>query len=369
MKPLSTLKFIKGSGRKLCSLVISVSLAVALLYFLSLTISHIIDQNIELNVAPLANMSVLSGTSVKVTKEDLDKDLAKLKGNKYIKGCYITSLRYINLKTNASNNDMLLFLLEDKDIASVMKWEKLELTQGRMPQKPGEILLNAKLAANYSLKLDDVVKKSTKGWDLNEDVKVVGIIGGPAIMGFQYVDENSLMLGKQSISVITVAEDAAVSKMNGFIEANFGSRYEVRTLDIVKKVISEKNKNFNVIMIFVGVIVVIVLNVLLGNICMIQYTQRSKEFELLHAIGYTKKNIASKVFKEIGVSTTLGCVIGIVIAMIFIWLMNIFLLDEKLSSVPLVNFNKMLCLLLVPLLVTLSGMLTPMKILKFRDIM
>ncbi|MBC8061659.1 MAG: ABC transporter permease [Clostridiaceae bacterium] len=369
MKPLSILKFIRGSGGKLFSLAISVTLAVTLLYFLSIIISHVVNQNVELNVNPLLNMSVISGTDVEVSKEHLDKDLDKLKGNKDIKGWYITSFKYIDLKTHSSSNNMFLFQLPIKDITTMMKWQKLKLTEGKIPENQGEVVLHKKLAANYSLRINDLVKKSTNGWNLNNDIKVVGIFEGPAIMGFEYVEENSLMLGNTDISVITLAADKDVTAMNRFIIENFGNRYEIRTIDMVKKIISEKNKNINFIIIFIGVIVVIVLSVLLGNICMIQYTQRSKEFELLYAIGYTKKYIAIKVFKEIGICTLLGYFVGLLLAMVIGWLMNIFLLDENLLGMSIVNVNNLLWILLVPILVTFSGMITPMEILKFRDIM
>lgn len=363
------MKFIKGNLRKILPVTITVCLSVLLLYFLSLTMSHIINQNIEFTVDPLSNMSVISGTSVKVSVEDIKKDYNKLKEYKYIKEFYTTNINKVNLKTNTSNNYMFLFLMQNKNIPKLMKYEKLKLIEGRLPKNNGEILLHKKLVANYTLKLGAIVHKNSVGWEINEDVKVVGIIDGRAVLGLGATNKNLTVAKGKDISLITVTDDESVGLMNSFIEKTFGMRYEYLTLDLMKKEINNKNRNIQTIMDFIEISIIIVLSVLLGNICMIQYTQRSKEFELLHAIGFTKKYIAAKVFKEIGFSAIFGYILGVLLAMVLGWLMNVCLLGEKLLGMQLVIISNMLWILFVPILVTLSGMITPIRILKFKDIM
>ena len=102
---------------------------------------------------------------------------------------------------------------------------------------------------------------------------------------------------------------------------------------------------------------------------MIQYTLRSKEFELLHALGFSRKYLQVKVFKEIGSSSLLGYIAGIILAIIAGWLVNVCVLSESAMEMQLLQVENILWVLFVPLLVTLFGMISPLKLLKFKDIM
>ncbi|MDP4094679.1 MAG: ABC transporter permease [Bacillota bacterium] len=367
MKPLSIFKFIKGSSRKILPLAVTVCLSSGLLYFLSICITHITTENEEFNVYPLSNMSVLSGTGEKVSKDTLNSDLVLLRENKDIKTFFKTNQWKVNLSTPSSDNGIYMILMQNRNIPYVMKCLNMKLTSGKVPDKKNEVLLHEKLAANYNLKAGSIIPKESKGWYNKEDLKVTGIYKGKAILGLGCTDDKSLS-GDDYLSVITLADNDSVADMNRFLENNFGNRYQIYTAQRALKEINQKNKNINVVIFFVGVVVIIVLGFLLGNLCMIQYNQRLKEFELLHAMGYTKKYIASKVFKEIGSSTFIGYLAGIAIAVFAGWLTNIMLMDSKLLSMELIIGKNILWILLVPLIVTLSGMITPLKLLKFRDI-
>lgn len=366
MKPLSTFNFIKGSLGKILPLAITVCLSVGLMYFFILIMNQLTDNNEVFDVIPLSNMSVIEGNNVVLSEDEKAADIQKLTDNKDIKAWYFTTPWIIEYQTISKSHSILMLLLQEQNIPFVMKWQKLELIEGVLPKNKMEIVLHKKLTDKYNLKLGATIKAHTQGWHIGEDMKIVGIIDGPAIMNFAAEDEEKLM--KQDFSVITLADDAHLSGMNQFLEEQYGSKYDLMTLERGYEELNNTKRSIKLVLIFIGIIILITLSVLLGNICMIQYAQRKNEFELLHAIGYTKKYITYKVFQEIGSSNLLGYFWGIIFGIMIGWLVNVSVFQDS-SAMPLIQINSMLILLFIPLIVTLSGMLAPLKMLNLRDMM
>lgn len=365
MKPLSIIKFVKGSLGKILPLAVTVSLSVGLMYFFLMITDQLIGNNQVFDVIPFSNMSILGGNHGTVSETEKESDLQKLKDNQDIKAWYFTNTWSIDYKTPSNTHAILLLLLPEQDILSVLKWQKLKLSEGVIPKNRMEILVHKNVAEKYGLSVGSVIKRETVGWHIGEDVKIVGIIDGAAIITLGV--ENISRIKEQNLSVLTLSDNEHMRAMNQFLDEQYGHKYDLMTLERANKEVAKTKKSIEGVMIFIGIIMVIALSVLLGNICMIQYAQRSHEFELLHALGYTRKYIAYKVLGEIGSSNVIGYFLGIISGIALGWLVNISLFNDASANMPLIQMKNMLLIFAIPLIVTISGMLAPLKMLKIRN--
>jgi len=363
MKPLSMVNFIKGSVRKILPLTITLCLAVALLYFLSLVKSQLEGQVREVNITTLENISLISGRGTPLTDEDIKK-----LDNENIREWYEVKLFGTSYNMALGGiTSTLITMAEKDDILELLQHQKAKLVEGAMPQRPMEVILHRKMAANKGVTIGTIIEKDSEGWQIEEDIKVVGLIEGPGVFALGARYSNNLQDGFP-LSICTVPFEGRLYEMNEYIERSFSSKYQIDNLSAAKGWFGKMQGPMNGIMFLIGIVLVFVLSVLLGNISMIQYTQRRKEFELLHAIGYTKKYIVLKMLKEIGISSTIGYVGGIVLAIIVALIMNICIWSDKGMDMPLIDFGHMSVVFIVPLIITLTSMIAPLKMLKFRDI-
>lgn len=362
MRPLSTLKFVKSSLGKVLPLAITLSLSVMLLYFFLMMTDQLVNNDQTLDVNPFLNMSIISGTGDTISEEQKALDYNKLLENQWIAYHSFANIQSIDFKTPSKMHTMLLVMIPSNNIETIMKWQKVTLSEGTLPKMPDEILLHEKLAKSYHLKVGDLIPPTLDGWHIKRNLKVTGIASGPAVINLGIEKEEILMSG--NLCVITLAKDNFVTAMNQELEKCFGNRYELMTLQRGQEELNESRKSILLIMTFIGILIILALSVLLGNISMIQYSQRTKEFEILFAIGYTKKQIAWKVLREIFSSNLLGYFIGLILGIIIGWLTNIYLFIDPNDYMKLWNIENILLTLLIPIMVTFTGFIAPMKLLR-----
>ncbi|MDP4091775.1 MAG: ABC transporter permease [Bacillota bacterium] len=364
MKPLSAFAFIKGSIPKLLPMAITVCLAVAVLYFMAMFTQQINTGVEEAGIYPLEKMSLILGDKSGVSKDDIN-NIGKNISNSKIFVINPIDVTYYNIIGYTS---AFIIMSGQKDIEPIMKMQNFKLIEGCLPQKPMEIVLNKKLAENYGFKLGTVIRKNTKGWRIEKDLKVVGIFEGRAVTGMGMEDESILKPRNPYISLLVGSDAGSLQPVNKYIEKNFSGKYQTLTLEAEKNTLNNFNGPINALELFIGLVLICVIGVFLSNITSIQYSLRRKELELLNAIGYTRKYIVKKALKEIAVAAGLGYIVGILLAVALGWGMNICFLSEKGMSFPLFLGGSMFSVLIVPAAIILFSIKAPLKLTKFRDL-
>jgi putative ABC transport system permease protein len=114
-------------------------------------------------------------------------------------------------------------------------------------------------------------------------------------------------------------------------------------------------------------IVIIVLCISIGNLNYILFLNRKDEFGILTAIGYKKTTLYMKLLKENIVLNLLGFIVGIVFTIIVVELLNIVVFEPKGQYVYSFHVGSMLTAFLIPLAVTISNMISPLRTLKAMD--
>lgn len=362
MRPLSAFAYIKGSVSKILPMVITVCLATAILYFLSLFLIKMDDQTMEATSYTMEHVSYIAGGKSGIPAEEIEK-LKNQSGDVDIYPADFCSVVY---KTIIGGMSADIYMLGEEDIKAFMKIEGFSLYKGRLPQNSSEIILHQKLAANYVLKVGSIIKKDTKKWYINEDLKVVGLFSGKGVMGISIEDKNALRFGLPYVSAVVAGKD--IKRANEYIDKKLSFKYNVNTLRSNEEFMDKFNGPIDIMKIFVGVILVGVLGVFLANITSIQYSIRKKELELLYAVGYTRKYIIAKALREISIASLIGYVFGIILSLVLTWTLNICFLADKGLDMPLIASGALLKMLMVPAAITLFGMIAPVRTSKFRDL-
>ncbi len=365
MKPLSVIAFLRGSFSKMLPMIITVSLCVAILYFLAMFSEQLDMQSKETSIYTLENMSLVLGDKTGISKDDM-KNIAANSGDSKIFGIGLFDIKHHAIVGGSS--PAYILMLEQKDIIQIMELKDFKLVEGHLPQKPKEIILHKKLALDYGLKPGSIVEKNTEGWFVNAEVKIVGIFEGRGFMGIGMEDKSLLQLGDPYVSLAIFNNENSLKVINKYIEKNFSEKYRSYTIDVQKSLMDKNNGSIAAMKLFIGIVLVCVIGVFLVNITTIQYSVRKKELELLHAIGYTRKYVLKKSLKEIGIAAFIGYLGGILLAIAIGWGINICFLSEKGMDFTLILTKSMLTMLLVPLAIVLISMRAPLKQTKLMDL-
>jgi putative ABC transport system permease protein len=204
----------------------------------------------------------------------------------------------------------------------------VELRQGRGPQAPDEVAINANLAKQGRFKVGSKIEVITR--QPRRSFTVVGVfgypggrdsIGGEMAVAFTEPVAQELMLGQPGVfSGIGVKAKPGVSptRLRDDIKASLGSGYRVRTgkevaaddaaglkqfLDVFRNILL----GFAGVSLFVGIFLIV-------NTFSILVAQRTRELALLRALGASRPQVVESVLTEavlIGlVASTLGVLAG-----------------------------------------------------------
>lgn len=364
MRPLSVFAFIKGNIPKLLPMVITVCLAVTVLYFMAMFTEQINTGVKEVSIYPLEKMSIIQGDKSGISKEDINS----LTKNIWNSKIFAVDCLFVTYHNIVGYTSAVAIMSQQKDIESLMKIQGFSLIGGKLPIKPLEIVIHKKLAKDYGLNVGSIIKKDSKGWNTDKDLKVAGIFDGKAVTAIGVDDNSSLIAGNPHVSLIIAGNQSSLQIANNFIEKNLSNKYSTLTIKSEQDFIVKFNGPIKALELFIGLVLLSVIGVFLSNITSIQYSLRKKELELLNAIGYTRKYIIKKSLKEIGIAAGLGYISGIMIAIILGWVINICILNDKGMNFTLFLGDSMLYTLIVPLGIILFSIRAPLKLTRFRDL-
>lgn len=193
----------------------------------------------------------------------------------------------------------------------------IELREGRGPEAPNEIAIDAALAQTAKLQIGDTVGVLTR--EPRRDFTLVGIFGfaggRDSFAGVQFVaftDDvaQQLMLGEQGVWTaidVTAADGVSPEHLRDAIAAAIGDDYHVYTGDeLAAQEASELKEGlsfFNRILLGFAAVSLLVATFLILNTFSIVVAQRIRELALTRALGASRPQIIGSVLLE---ATTTG---------------------------------------------------------------
>jgi putative ABC transport system permease protein len=369
MKPLATLNYTKNNLIKALPIFISMMVGVFLVYFISLVGKNSVD-TMDITKYKFLDSYIFvhtdNGTSLpediveKVKNSSSVEKIVPLLSNRgaFIYNSVFGSMSFYNLN------------LYDKDISTVLSRLDMKLIEGRLPvQDKNEVLIPDKYAKQKKLKTDDSIgSEVSPEYGLKGKYIISGIIEGPILISItsnntdQISPDNaaahSFMFSLKDNDDKSIIKELNCSKTNNVIVADY---------DYVKGALGYVLEVLNAFTLSLDLVTILVLCISLGNLNYMNFLNRKYEFGVLSVIGYKKTKLYFKLWKENLLVCLSGFGAGLVLATLVSFLANITVWEIDGKSVPLWSASGIAYSLAVPLLVSIFGLLPPIRELRKVD--
>jgi putative ABC transport system permease protein len=368
MKPLSTVTYLKNNAKKVLPGFICMALGVFIIYFFSIILYSSIFQ---INRGSLNIFEKV--TSVRTNTKDPmpDKILNKIEGSSNIEYIIpiinnIGSFRYKSPFGDISTEGFNVF---EEDIPKILKAFDIKLVEGKLPTaNSNELLIPLKIAKQNKIKIGDYLSKDPDlNVILNKRYKVCGIIDGTVDTmlttnaGYAKREEvlkQSLMFSLKNKNDKMINDELTAMKESKVTIIDYRSAYDE---------LNELFKIMNSLKFILNFIVISVLCISLGNLNHILFSNRKDEFAILIAIGYKKPTIYKRILKENITLNLLAFIFGVTFTIIAVELLNIIVFKPNGQYVYSFHIGSIFTAFLVPLFVSISNMIPPLRNLKAMD--
>lgn len=368
MKPLSTVTYLKNNAKKVLPGFICMALGVFIIYFFSIILYSSIFQinRGSLNIFEKVT-SVRSNTKDPMPDKILNK-IEEASNVEYIIPIInnIGSFRYKSPFGDISTEGFNVF---EEDIPKILKAFDIKLVEGKLPSaNSNELLIPLKIAKQNKIKIGDYLSKDPDlNIILNRRYKVCGIIDGTVDTmlttnaGYtkrEDVLNQSLMFSLKNKNDKTINDELIAMKESKVTIIDYRSAYDE---------LNELFRIMNSLKFTLNFIVIIVLCISLGNLNHILFSNRKGEFAILIAIGHKKTTIYKKLLKENIILNLLAFIFGITFTIIAVELLNIIVFKPNGQYVYSFHLGSIFTAFLVPLFVSISNIISPLRNLKAMD--
>ena len=329
---LSAMNYIKNNRRRISVLIIALSLCFMMTYltqFLLSTTEETFRSICTENTKKMQYIFLTGGTLKLDTSLDMvdylpiyeqaNRDVAeKLKKHEGVKDAYYAQILYMKIIPMVGQMTVEIPLVPAEALPLLVGHMDAVLVEGRMPEKPGEIMLDKASMMNNGYMLGDYFDRENIGTAF----QIVGILNCDKYFGcgIPYEEANKSLTkvltviseGIEDISLLLAEEGIEVREnYETIVDHKWGTDFlQTEVVDVIGY-----SRDF----IYVGVIL------LLAIALIIVYTMylrdRHEEWCLYSSIGYARRTIYSAILRELLFTFVAAVVIGgVSISIAVIWL-------------------------------------------------
>ena len=327
MQKLSAMKYIKNNKRRVAVLVVSLCLCFVLTYltnFLLMATEETfrvccIDNVKTMQYAYLAGSSLgidvdnLSDEEIGIQYKEKNQALASnLKKYEGVKEVYYTDVLHLNVAAVIGEWTVEVPLVEKEQLAVLSEHYGIKLCEGRMPENPGEIVLDKAAISNSGYRINDYFDEET----CDKAYKIVGILDSESYLGYGILTEDY-----SPVKMITILSDGSIKDLSKLLEKEGISVRDTfdNIVDVKQGEILLKQEVTDVIGTSINIVYIVII-VLLSLALFIVYTMylrdRHNEWCLYCSIGYSRKEIYHSIMRELLFS--FGLAVGMGLALIVI---------------------------------------------------
>ena len=332
-KGISAVKYIRNNKRTCFVLIIAFALTIMVMYVINFLLSATKEsfKTIMLEMPKKVMYANLSDAAYGINEEDFatheeyvdkyqetveetENKMRALDGVKFVKRAQKIDTKYAGII------GMVVYetpLLEKEEIKGYIDHFNAKLIDGKMPEEPGDILVDKNVFANRHYEIGGSYMKDFYG----ETFKVCGVIESDYMIcvgmpnGFTNSGWYTVICIDEPITQFKdIAEklDLNISETEDIIDANdYRAFYDD---DVVKSIDSSMDIIILVVMIFLAVSVIVAYVSFMRN--------RVSEYCLYSSIGYSKKSIYAMMMREMIIIFAAGIIIGAMIAGVIVIFLN-----------------------------------------------
>ncbi len=336
---LSALKFVRNNKKQVWVMIIALSLTFMTMYiinFILMTTTESFKAIFIEQPKKVAFVNLTPGTMGVMaedyeTNEEYNEGLAEarstiadeLKKHEGISNVIFTQELTATYQAMFGSVGYSFPLMEKEEIPEYLEHMEALLTRGRLPENPGEILVDEKVLKNNKMEIGGIFMESMYGSTFticgtvrSKGLICVGIPYGYTNTGWDFV----IMCDEKNCDMTEVLNDIGREPTDDDIiydSVNWKRLYDELVVDMI-------DVAFFVILIVI--MVFLALSILVAYISFLR--SRVNEYCLYASIGYGKTAIYGMVMREISIIFGLSIVIGAVITMVVMALMGHFILDK-----------------------------------------
>ncbi|MBV6458229.1 MAG: hypothetical protein HONBIEJF_01354 [Fimbriimonadaceae bacterium] len=230
---------------------------------------------------------------------------------------------------------------------------------GRLPN-PGaaEALISEPVARNLNLKLGDVLigPDLPDSYSINP-VHIVGIARSPQWVMLAPIEYHQTHHFPPVDNLLAFARNLTdQEKLDRWAEREFkGERAQIFAYHDLEK---STNEMFDILYKILNVVIgtlVLVITLMMVMLINIYQVQRMQEFGLLQALGYTKRQLLQRVWRENLVVVIIGWIIGVATAILLLLVVRSQLMDPQAFALDVLNPRSYLYTLPIPMTILVAA--------------
>ena len=334
---LSAIKYLKNNKRRASVLVVSLALCFMLTYisqFLLSSSTETFRTPVMETTGKLQYIS-LSGGALGIDFDNLEQETLieeydrknaelaeKLKKHDGVKNVYCFQIVYCLLTPVVGRLAYEVPLGSKEEISELMEYMGVGLSEGRMPEAPGEIVLDGASMKNNRYELNGYFNEDNYG----EKYRIVGILDGNAYFGCGIRSEE---IYTDMITVLSDIEDISAELRKEGIEVreNYDTVVDRRWGENFLKAEVEDVIGNSTVFIYAGIL--ILLSISLIVVYTMYLRDRRNEWCLYCSIGYSRKTIYFAIVRELLFTFAAALVIGGAVTALSVVLLDHLIIKEQ----------------------------------------
>jgi len=344
-KPLSFTKYFLNNPKRSMSMILALAVSVMMIVVFQM-IAHVVIQSGKFSIASrLERTTVIYPGEKGIISEEV---LKSVKNNQEVDKLVPILTETSDYYHFFGNFNIPIYIIGEDDLEYVLKGLDLKLKEGRYPE-PGknEILLDWRTANNKSKKLGDFIGREVDSDErMPGKYKIVGLLDGDSLIGFYPIESNKLLLNN---GILVFTKPGRLDVFNSSFEDISLEEAKFYTLEYAKSVFEESEKTLGMLTSVVAIAILCVMAFAAGNASYAQYFSRRYEFGILQSIGYSKAKILIKAAKEIGITSVIGMIVGLLASfLVGVGIIRVYF-ESKGYPFILVNVDGLMQIFVVPI--------------------
>lgn len=357
MKPLSAVTYVKRNFKRVAMIAISILIGVFIVYFFFLITE---TTNHTIKIATLNQIEkysiIFPGNNKGVSQEVIHE----FKENKNLE--HMVPLKTVvgNMRYQSGLAAMMIDVLNlySNDIPKLLDHLNLRIIDGELPTEgSNEILIHSRLAKQNNLKVNSIMNKELPNVKFQGEFKVSGIIDGPAVILIASTDMEEIKREDSFKNGFLYTSKNGSHRNLSYLSKREGSNLQVIYYNELNKQMKEVTAVLHIFSYGLGVFLIVVLCITLGNLNYITFSNRIQEFFILYAIGYKNGTLMKKLWKENFIVCMVGYILGIALSLIVVTILNICIFGPAGKSFLLLSTNGLIYSLIIPVFVSFFSLI------------
>ena len=360
MNPLGTIVYLRRNAGRTLPLMGVIVLAVLLICAIVSLINSI----------PLSVKTIYKYTSLMMAVSPRGDASRTPEIRKYIEQNCPVPIGHISL-CRASNTEVrsivgrwqfAVIAFEPEDLKVMLKRMSVSSVNGRLPRSgQPETIVSEPVSRNLNLKLGDSLLSPDKADAYSpQEVKVVGI--AKTKNWFMFADKDYYQANHFppiDFIIVTAKNPADQPAMDRWTLHRFkGNRAQVISYLEIESQANEMFKTLYKILDVVIGILVIVITTMMAMLINIYLGQRTQEFALLQALGYSRRALVSRVIKETALVVIGGWILGVLCSIGMLMLVDRVLMHPNAYALDLADQTALSYTIPVPIAIFAAALLT-----------